>query len=57
MSIHQDDKAVKLKGVASLIRYATLCQYMLVPTEEEKLSTMARTYLDSIPTYGTRGWW
>ena len=33
-SIYQDDEAEKLKGVVSLIRYATLCQYMLVPTEE-----------------------
>ena len=56
-SIYQDDEAEKLKGVTSLIRYATLCQYMLVPTEEEKLSTVARKYPDSIPTYGTRGWW
>jgi hypothetical protein len=29
-SIYQDDEAEKLKGVISLIRYATLCQYMLV---------------------------
>ena len=56
-SIYQDDEAEKLKGVTSLIRYATLCQYMLVPTEEARLSSLARTYPDSIPTYGTRGWW
>ena len=31
-SIYQDDKEEKLKGVRSLIKYATLCDYMLVPT-------------------------
>ena len=34
-SIHQDDEAMKLKGVESLIKYTTLCEYMLIPTEEE----------------------
>ena len=52
-SIYQDDEAEKLKGVKSLIRYATLCQYMLVPTEEESLALRP----DVIPGYGTRGWW
>ena len=36
-SIYQDDAAEKGKGVASLIKYATLCKYMLVPTEEAVL--------------------
>ena len=38
----------------SLIQYATMCEYMLVPTEEEGgLSP----YPNQIPGYGTRGWW
>ena len=56
-SIYQDDEAEKLKGVVSLIRYATLCQYMLVPTEEAKLVGNAANYLECIPAYGRRGWW
>ena len=56
-SIYQDNEAEKLKGVVSLIRYATLCQYMLVPTEEAQLVEIATRYLDSIPAYGRRGWW
>ena len=56
-SIHQGDRPLKLKGVESLIQYATLCEYMLVPTEEERLSELAATYPEEIPGYGTRGWW
>ena len=57
-SIYQDDEAEKLKGVASLIRYATLCQYMLVPTEEAELVKHASaSYPERIPAYGGRGWW
>ena len=57
-SIYQDDEAEKLKGVVSLIRYATLCQYMLVPTDETKLVGYAATHYPScIPAYGSRGWW
>ena len=56
-SIYQDDEAEKLKGVVSLIRYATLCQYMLVPTEEKWLVYPADSYPEWIPTYGSRGWW
>ena len=56
-SIYQDDEAEKLKGVASLIRYATLCQYMLVPTEEAELVGNAAKYPEEIPAYGSRGWW
>ena len=52
-SIYQDDKEEKLKGVRSLIRYATLCDYMLVPTEEEYLW---RDFPEEIPGYGSRGW-
>ena len=51
-SIYQDDKEEKLKGVRSLIKYAALCDYMLVPTEEEGLSR----FPDAIPGYGSRGW-
>ena len=56
-SIYQDDEAEKLKGVKSLIRYATLCQYMLVPTEEATLVGNADEYPEDIPAYGSRGWW
>ena len=56
-SIYQDDEAEKLKGVVSLIRYATLCQYMLVPTEEAALIGNAASFPDCIPAYGSRGWW
>ena len=66
-SIYQDDEAEKLKGVVSLIRYATLCQYMLVPTEEKKLVGNAADYpedlvslagkIDADRAYGLRGWW
>ena len=56
-SIYQDDEAEKLKGVVSLIRYATLCQYMLVPTEEAELVFGAAGYPEEIPAYGSRGWW
>ena len=53
-AVYQDDKEEKLKGVKSLIQYATMCEYMLVPTEEEGgLSFLPH----SIPGYGTRGWW
>ena len=56
-SIYQDDEAEKLKGVVSLIRYATLCQYMLVPTEEAELDYLATRHPEEIPAYGSRGWW
>ena len=56
-SIYQDDEAEKLKGVVSLIRYATLCQYMLVPTEEPRLDGFATVGPEWIPAYGSRGWW
>jgi hypothetical protein len=52
-SIYQDDKVEKLKGVKSLIQYATMCEYMLVPTEEEGLPPYGP---NDIPGYGTRGW-
>jgi len=52
-SIYQDDLEMKLKGVESLIKYATLCDYMLVPTEEDK---MLPPQPEKIPEYGRRGW-
>jgi len=58
-SIYQDDKEEKMKGVRSLIKYATLSDYMLVPTEEEELSPYGPELPykpDLIPGYGTRGW-
>jgi len=55
-SIYQDDKAKKLEGVRSLIKYATLCDYMLVPTDKEGLYGEAAYYPENIPGYGSRGW-
>ena len=43
-----------MKGVRSLIQYATMCEYMLVPTEEELFMA---PFPHRIPGYGTRGWW
>lgn len=40
----------------SLIKYATLCDYMLVPTEETSLTWKAAEYPECIPGYGRRGW-
>ena len=53
-AVYQDHKEEKLKGVKSLIQYATMCEYMLVPTEEEGYLPY---YPSRIPGYGTRGWW
>ena len=53
-TVYQDDKEEKLKGVKSLIQYATMCEYMLVPTEEEGGLLGDPSW---IPGYGTRGWW
>ena len=53
-AVYQDDKIQKLKGVKSLIQYATMCEYMLVPTEEEGGLFLGP---NDIPGYGTRGWW
>ena len=54
-AVYQDHKEEKLKGVKSLIQYATMCEYMLVPTEEERLPLSLGA--SRIPGYGTRGWW
>ena len=56
-AVYQDDKEEKLKGVKSLIQYATMCEYMLVPTEEEGGLGGWLGGPDRIPGYGTRGWW
>ena len=50
-SIYQDDKEEKMKGVRSLIKYATLSNYMLVPTEEAVLTS----FPENIPGYGAAG--
>ena len=55
-AVYQDDKEEKLKGVKSLIQYATMCEYMLVPTEEDDFLQLGQ-YPHAIPVYGTRGWW
>ena len=55
-SIYQDNEEEKLKGVYSLIKYATLCKFMLIPTEEPSLTGSAAKYPEEIPGYGNRGW-
>ena len=52
----QDDKEEKLKGVRSLIKYATLSDYMLVPTEEREMQGAAARFPEEIPGYGRRAW-
>jgi len=54
-SIYQDEKEEKMKGVRSLIKYATLSDYMLVPTEEKNI-VASPDYPERIPGYGSRGW-
>ena len=51
----QDDKEEKLKGVNSLIKYATLSDYMLVPTDMDEMIRYCQ-YPDHIPGYGERAW-
>ena len=56
MYLTQDDKEEKLKGVNSLIKYATLSDYMLVPTDQDNLIGNAAKYPEDIPGYGKRAW-
>ena len=49
--VWQDDKVEKLKGVMSLIKYAALSDYMLVPTEEASEGNLPM-YPETIPGYG-----
>ena len=53
VAVYQDDKVKKLEGVKSLIQWATMCQYMLIPTEEK----ITVRYPEQLPGYGRRGWW
>ena len=53
-SIYQDDKEEKLKGVKSLIKIVSRCEYFLVPTEEVELKGTAALFPRA---YGSRGWW
>lgn len=56
-SISQDDTEQKEKQVRSLIRYATMSQFMLVPTEEEGGAGQDLDWRpQNIPGYGTRAW-
>ena len=57
-SIYQDNEKEKLKGVYSLIKYATLCKFMLIPTEipTEESSLLQGLPPAFIPGYGERGW-
>ena len=69
--IYQDDVDEKLKGVRSLIKYTTLCDFMLVPmdkalpTEYPYSATSSSIvpeygepveYAEDLPGYGSRGW-
>ena len=56
MYLTQDDKEEKLKGVNSLIKYATLSDYMLVPTDLDKLGYWEAKRPYFIPIYGKRAW-
>ena len=56
MYLTQDDKEEKLKGVNSLIKYATLSDYMLVPTDLDELRGNAAKFPEEIPGYGERAW-
>jgi len=55
-SISQDDKEEKLKGVKSLIHYAAMCDYMLVPTEDMFEERGVATDPYRIRDYGKRAW-
>lgn len=55
-SIYQDDDKEKSKGVRSLIKYATLCTYMVVPLDQDPFDGMGEAYPDYIENYGERGW-
>ena len=45
-SIPQDDRVEKSKGVLSLIAYASMCSYMLAPTDVEKAPAHVHTHVD-----------
>ena len=51
-AVYQDEKAKKLDGVKSLIKWATMCQYMLIPTEEKMIKTK---YPDELGAEGPNG--
>ena len=58
-SIYQDDAQEKTRGVLSLIKYATLCHYMIVPIEDHELKAMQLLGMRTpewIPIYSTRAW-
>ena len=58
IAVSQDDTEQKEKQVRSLIRYATMSQFMLVPTEEEGGAGQDLDWRpQNIPGYGTRAWW
>ena len=54
---------MKGKGVESLIQYATLSKYMLVPLDmsmgelDDSNSGLGAFLPEQIPSYGERGWW
>jgi len=53
-SLDQDDPEARQRGARSLLAYATLSDYMLVPTEEVELRGFATP--EKLPGYGSRGW-
>lgn len=55
-SVAQDEKELKMRGVRSLIKFATLADYLLVPLQATEVTGDARTFTEDIPNYGGRGW-
>ena len=53
-SIAQDDKALKLKGIRSLIKYVTLSSFMLIPCKETPDPLEPNP--GRLPGYGPRAW-
>ena len=53
-SISQDDEALKLLGIKSLIKYATLSAFMLIPSKETP--SILEPNPSDLPGYGSRAW-
>ena len=55
-SIYQDDAEAKALGIASLLKIATLCRYMLVPVDSPEIAAEAQSDPLALPDYGGRAW-
>jgi len=62
-AIDQDSPELKLKGIQSLIKYVTMCTFMLIPVEvEEEIPRLDQPHdaagwdPGSLPDYGSRAW-